>query len=371
MSARLFPRALSLSPFILSDPDSRKIIMIMLLCFNRTYHFLAAGKVGTGFTLGLGRITVWIVPLLMSLPAFADSYSDKPDVQQFIGEMVTSHGFVESDLREVFRHAQYKQSIIDAITRPAEKTMIWKDYRKIFLTEKRISEGKKFIREHEKILADAEKEYGIPVSVIAAVLGVETFYGQRMGNYRVIDALSTLAFDYPPRANFFRKQLEEFLILAREERQDELSLLGSYAGAMGYGQFIPSSYRSFAVDFDKDGMRDIWQNPADAIGSVANYLKAHKWQRGQPVTQRLTRISHDQSKLFGDQLEPYVKVQELIEQGIRLAPSIGDDLVTPLLFLGGDGEEYWVGYYNFYVITRYNHSSLYAMAVYQLSRELM
>jgi membrane-bound lytic murein transglycosylase B len=321
---------------------------------------------------GREQLAIWLVLLVMSFPAFAADFTDKAEVQGFIEEMVADHGFVKSELQHVLANAQYKQSIIDAITRPAEKTLTWKEYRKIFLTDKRIREGKKFIREHEQILAQAEKEYGVPVPVIAAVLGVETFYGQRMGNYRVIDALATLAFDYPPRASFFRKQLVEFLILAREEKQDESSLLGSYAGAMGYGQFIPSSYRSFAVDFDGDGIRDIWENPADAIGSVANYFSAHHWQTGKPVTDRLTAVSEAQGALFGKKLEPYIKAADLNSQGIEVAAGIdAEELVTPLLFLGSDGEEYWLGYYNFYVITRYNHSPLYAMAVYQLSRELM
>ncbi len=343
-----------------------------MFSFNRMHQLPAVDRaIPSGASVRV-RSVILLLLLMTSYPVFADSFVDKPDVKQFIEEMVENHGFSASDLEQVFANAEYKQSIIDAITRPAEKTMIWKDYRKIFLTEKRISAGKQFIRDHEKVLLEAEREFGVPVSVIAAVLGVETFYGQRMGSYRVIDALSTLAFEYPPRATFFRKQLEEFLILARDERQNELKLLGSYAGAMGYGQFIPSSFRSFAIDFDKDGIRDIWQNPADAIGSVANYFSAHHWQSGQPVTDRLTTVTGSQGQLFGDQLEPHVKAAELIDQGIKVAPSIAaDDLVTPLLFLGGDGEEYWLGYYNFYVITRYNHSQLYAMAVYQLSRELM
>jgi len=302
----------------------------------------------------------------------AEDFSGRPEVDQFIEEMVREHGFDESALKFVFESARYRQSIIDAMTRPAEKTLTWKGYRKIFLTSKRISEGKKFIQQYRNVLSEAEKVYGVPVSVIAAVIGVETYYGQRMGSYRVIDALSTLSFNYPPRAAFFRGQLKEFLILAREENQNELQLLGSYAGAMGYGQFIPSSYRSFAIDFDADGIRDIWMNPADAIGSVANYLSEHHWLPGQPVADQLKNVSTQAMSLFGGKLKPHVSVEDLEKNGIRADARISaDSEVSPLLFQGGEGAEYWLGYYNFYVITRYNHSKLYAMAVYQLSLELM
>jgi membrane-bound lytic murein transglycosylase B len=302
----------------------------------------------------------------------AADFSGRPEVDQFIGEMVREHGFDESALEFVFENARYKQSIVDAMTRPAEKTLTWKEYRKIFLTSKRVSEGKKFIQQYRDILSEAEQVYGVPVSVIAAVIGVETYYGQRMGNYRVIDALSTLSFDYPPRSAFFRGQLKEFLILSREENQNELQLLGSYAGAMGYGQFIPSSYRSFAIDFDADGIRDIWANPADAIGSVANYLSEHNWLPDQPVADQLENVSTQAKSLFGGKLKPHVSVEDLNQNGIRVDAKISaGSQVSPLLFQGSEGAEYWLGYDNFYVITRYNHSKLYAMAVYQLSLELM
>lgn len=186
----------------------------------------------------------------------------------------------------VFAEVQRKQSILDAISRPAERVKPWKDYRPMFITDARIARGVDFWRQHEAVLARAEQEYGVPAQYIVAIIGVETFFGRNTGNYRVIDALSTLGFDYPPRAEFFRKELREFLLLAREEQLDPLTLKGSYAGAMGLPQFMPSSFRNFAVDFDGDGHINIWNNPDDAIGSVASYFKRHGWVPGEGVVSR-------------------------------------------------------------------------------------
>jgi membrane-bound lytic murein transglycosylase B len=310
--------------------------------------------------------------LLPGVSIFAQSYLERDEVQDFIQEMVVKREFDEAHLKSVIDGAVFKQSIIDAISKPAEKVLTWKQYRKIFLTERRIKSGRKFIQKHQDTLLRAENSYGVPAHIVAAIIGVETFYGQRMGNYRVLDSLATLAFDYPPRASFFRRQLEEFLLLSREEQQDEFDLMGSYAGAMGFGQFIPSSYRVYAVDFDADGVRDIWTNPVDAIGSVANYLSEHGWQKGQPITKMVSPENQEGKDLFGHKLKPYISVGQLTENGaLRNIQLDADNKVSPLLFNGGKGEEYWLGLYNFYVITRYNHSKLYAMAVYQLSRELM
>lgn len=318
---------------------------------------------------------VAIVILLGSLlceTIFAQSYLKRQEVQEFIQEMVAKRDFNEAHLKAIIDGAVYKQSIIDAISKPAEKVLSWKEYRKIFLTEQRIRHGRTFIQLHQDTFQRAEKLYGVPAPIVAAIIGVETFYGMRMGNYRVLDSLVTLAFDYPPRASFFRQQLEEFLLLAREEQQNEFGLLGSYAGAMGFGQFIPSSYRVYAVDFDADGVRDIWTNPVDAIGSVANYLSEHGWRPGQAVTMMVSPKSQKSKNLFGSKLKPYINMSQLIENGNLLDIQIdAENEVSPLLFNGQQGAEYWLGWYNFYVITRYNHSKLYAMAVYQLSRELM
>lgn len=303
--------------------------------------------------------------------AYAVDYSEKKELQQFVRELVVEHGFDESSLYGIFDQAVYKQTVIDAISKPAEKALQWKEYRNIFLTSRRIENGVRFWQSNLEVLARAEEIYGVPASVIVAVIGVETLYGQRMGNYRVLDSLTTLAFDYPPRGAFFRRQLKEFLLLVREGNHDITKLLGSYAGAMGYGQFIPSSYRQFAIDFDDDGIRDIWLNPVDAIGSVANYLQQHGWRKGEPISSR-ARVSGDQfDHLFNRDLKPNMTVKELIMKGVVPVDRFDERLkATPIKLTGKHGSEYWLGLYNFYVITRYNHSKLYAMAVYQLSREL-
>jgi membrane-bound lytic murein transglycosylase B len=310
--------------------------------------------------------------LLLSETVFAQNYLERDEVQEFIREMVARHDFDAAHLKSIMAGAVYKQSIVDAISKPAEKVLTWKEYRKIFLNDQRIDRGRKFIQLHQDTLQRAEQLYGVPAHIVAGIIGVETLYGQRMGTYRVLDSLATLAFDYPPRASFFRRQLEEFLLLSREEQQDEFELQGSYAGAMGYGQFIPSSYRVYAVDFDADGVRDIWHNPVDAIGSVANYLSEHGWRKSQEITTMVSPESQEDKDLFANKLKPYISVSQLIEDGILTDKHLNvEGQVSPLLFNGENGAEYWLAFYNFYVITRYNHSKLYAMAVYQLSRELL
>lgn len=300
----------------------------------------------------------------------AGDYASRPEVRAFVQEMVKDEGFDKDSLLAVFADANYEQSIIDAISRPAEKVLTWKEYQDIFLTAKRVDEGKAFLRDNAQVLSRAQEKYGVPPEVVGAIIGVETMYGRFRGKYRVIDALSTLAFDYPPRASFFRGELKQFLLLAREEKASPETPLGSYAGAMGYGQFIPSSYRHYAVDFDGDGFRDIWNNPVDAIGSVANYLAVHGWERGGPVTTQAS--SHNAPEgVFGDELEPSTTVGALVDAGFDAPGDLPADLgVAPILLHGKAGPEYWLGFHNFYVISRYNHSKLYAMAVYQLSRRL-
>ncbi len=203
---------------------------------------------------------------------FAYADNDLPGLSEFIDEMVTKHQFERNNLESLFEKVEVKQSILKAISRPAERSKPWYDYRKIFISNKRIKGGVTFWQQHSDDLAKAEQQYGVSAEIIVAILGVETRYGGNVGGYRVIDALSTLAFRYPPRSPFFRSELENFLILTREENMSQLDPVGSYAGAMGLGQFMPSSYRAYAVDFDDDQYRDIWTNPTDAIGSIANYL---------------------------------------------------------------------------------------------------
>jgi membrane-bound lytic murein transglycosylase B len=302
----------------------------------------------------------------------AGDYEGSPQVAEFVGEMTRDYGFAGEQLMDVFRHAERKQAILDAISKPAERVKPWKEYRPIFITDARIARGVDFWRQHEAALTRAEQEYGVPAQIIVSIIGVETFYGRNSGNYRVIDALSTLAFDYPPRAEFFRKELREYLLLTREEQVDPMTLKGSYAGAMGLPQFMPSSFRAYAVDFDGDGHINIWTDPDDAIGSVASYFKRHGWVTGEQVVSRaMVRGEHVDDGLSPG-IDPVKTVGELRALGWSSHDALRDDLpVTAFRFDGELGPEYWMGLGNFYTITRYNRSAMYAMAVYQLSEALV
>nr|WP_269783392.1 lytic murein transglycosylase B [Marinibactrum halimedae] len=303
--------------------------------------------------------------------AFAGDYDNNEQVEAFIKEMVTEHQFEQDQLGQWFSQVKRKQSILDAMSRPAEKVKPWSEYQDIFLTQSRIDKGVEFWKKHESVLARAEKTYGVPAEIIVAIIGVETRYGGNKGRYRVMDALSTLAFDYPPRAPFFRKELKEFLLLSREQTRQPLDLLGSYAGAMGYGQFMPSSYRAYAADFDGDNAIDIWDNPVDAIGSVANYFTRHGWKTGELVTERVkVNKSHDTS-LLDDGLKPERTIGEITQAGYAPLATLEGELPARVFKLDGKkGAEFWVGLHNFYVITRYNRSTMYAMAVHQLSQSI-
>ena len=298
-------------------------------------------------------------------------YSQHKDVQIFMRELNERDAFTPEVLRTWFAAANKQQSIIDAISRPAEKTLSWEKYRERFITPNRVEKGIEFWREHQADLQRAEQTLGIPTEIIVAIIGVETNYGRQQGSYRVIDALSTLAFDYPPRSRFFRKELREFLLLSREQQLDPLKPMGSYAGAMGYGQFIPSSYRAYAIDFDGDGAVDIWENMTDAIGSVANYFKVHGWRKGEPVAVR-GRVSSDYNQaIVNTSLKPQDSIDKLHHQGfIPTTMLAGGQLATAMRLQGAQGPEFWLGLHNFYVITRYNQSKLYAMAVWQLSQAI-
>lgn len=316
----------------------------------------------------------WLVGLLAlfsGLAAAAENYADHAGARALVDELVAERGLEREGLMALLAEAQRQESILEAISRPAEKVKPWHEYRQIFLTERREREGREFMQRHSETLARAERETGVPAEIIAAIIGVETFYGRITGSYRVIDALATLAFDYPRRSAFFSKELKHFLILASEQEIDPLSLKGSYAGAMGYGQFMPSSYRSYAVDFDGDGRTDIWNNPVDAIGSVANYFKAHGWRPGQTVVVAAEAAEDAPEDWFNAGLVPERIVAEFSRVGIRPRASLDPDAkATAMKFELEDGHEYWLGLHNFYVITRYNHSAMYAMSVYQLAQRL-
>ncbi len=317
--------------------------------------------------------TIAVVSLLLAActgMARVPDLSQQGDVRAFIADMARRHGFDKAQLAAWFKAAQVRPAIIDAISRPAESKP-WYEYRPIFLQSSRIEGGVAFWEQHAQALERAERVYGVPPQIVTAILGVETRYGSRQGSYRVLDALVTLAFDYPPRAAFFKSELEQYLLLTREEDIDPLSLTGSYAGAMGQSQFISSSYRHYAVDFDGDGKRDLWNNSTDAIGSVANYFKEHGWERGGGVAVPVTSGGDHGRELVAKGLKPSITVQELRQYGIKTAASLpAGDKVALIELEQKSGPEYWAGLQNFYVITRYNHSPLYAMAVYQLSEEI-
>ncbi len=309
--------------------------------------------------------------LLGSAAQARDFVSRFPDSQDFIYEMSKKHKFQAKALKKLFSKIEHQPGIIEAISRPAESKP-WYQYRPIFVTADRIREGVKFWDSHEKLLRRAEKKYGVPPQIIVAIIGVETRFGRHSGNYRVIDALSTLAFDYPPRATFFRKELENFLLMSREEKRDPLQFTGSYAGAMGMPQFMPSSFLSYAVDFDKDGTRDLWDNTDDVIGSVANYFKRHHWRKGEPVASRAELSGKAPQVLLDKGYEPSISFGKLKAMGVKSLTRYKDDNEVALIKLesGPGQEQYWVTRHNFYVITRYNHSPLYAMAVYQLGEAI-
>ena len=300
------------------------------------------------------------------LSSCAGISKDQEKFDGFIGQMVSEHQFNAAELVDLFDKVELNETIIQRISKPSE-AMPWYKYRKIFLKQPRIKAGVEFWQDHDETLAKVEQEMGIPAAIIVAIIGVETQYGQHTGKFRVIDALSTLAFAYPPRSQFFSKELREFLLLCRDGQIDPLTPTGSYAGAMGMPQFMPSSYTSYAIDFDRDNQRDIWHNPDDVIASVGQYFAKHGWKKGQPVAFHLC-----------DKIHKTVKTEPSLKEDLSLIkcnsenPNISKPLLSTkkakiIAFEQENGEEIWAALENFYVITRYNHSPLYAMAVYQLS----
>jgi len=295
---------------------------------------------------------------------------DPAVMNHFIKKMASSHQFDQESLRQLLQSAEIKDGILKAISSPAE-ALPWYKYRNIFLSDARASEGAKFWQENARTLAAVEQQYGVPPAIIVAILGVETRYGKHTGHHRVIDALATLGFAYPKRSSFFLGELENFLLLCREEQLDPLQPTGSYAGAMGMPQFMPSSFRSYAVDFDGDKRRDIWDNPADVIASIGNYFHRHQWRRDQPIAYPASITGDAYKTALTKGLKPDLTIRELKSLNVVSAVTLDDDLPARLLqYSNEDGDEYWLGLHNFYVITRYNHSALYAMAVYQLSQEI-
>lgn len=316
------------------------------------------------------RIIQALIALLVLLtvqPALAEE--PHPGAEEFVTRMAAEHDLDPDHIRAVLADASYQQSIIDAITRPAEARP-WHQYRPIFLTETRIAGGAEFWRANQALLEDISERFGVPVEIIVAIVGVETNYGMNTGSFRVIDALATLGFYFPRRADFFSSELGHFLRLAEEENLPLYEVRGSYAGAMGIGQFIPSSYRAYAVDFDDSGRRDLWRSLPDALGSVANYLARHRWREGEPIVLPVSDMPETIEAEFGMNLDHSLADLEALGIGFERNGLDADMPATLVTLETADGHEYWIGLNNFYVITRYNRSPLYAMAVTQLAEAI-
>lgn len=312
-------------------------------------------------------IRATLFTLLISFNVFANQAH-----QDFAKMMEEKHGIKQAMVLDVLAKAHKNEEILKKIATPWEAKP-WHQYYPIFLTDKRLKKGLEFWQKHAETLAKVEAETGVPAQIIVAIIGVETFYGTYLGKYSVLDALYTLGFYYPPRSTFFRSELEQYFLLVQEEGFEHSQLKGSYAGAMGWGQFISSSYRHYAVDYDNDGVRDLLTNPVDAIGSVANYFKRHGWQTNQAVAYPAKVTEQKYKTVLSKSLKYSTNWADLTDAGISVQPDLQFDPDTSaklFQFKQQNSHEYWVGFKNFYVITRYNHSPLYAMAVYQFSQQL-
>ena len=299
-------------------------------------------------------------------------YANYPDAERFIEKMVSQHGFSRDYLYGLFSQAKRKQWTIEFMNR--EKPVVtpkpggWTRYRAKFLDDRHISAGASFWARHGDALQRASQEYGVSPEHILGIMGVETIYGANLGSHRVIDALTTLAFDYPRRAEYFESELESLLIMARQEHQDPSRPVGSFAGAMGLGQFMPSSFLKYAVDFNGDGRKDLW-NPEDAIGSIANYFAGHGWRPGEPVVSPAS-VAGNQVEGLKTGFDTHYSLNTLADYGVQASHAFPADDVSLLKLSTTQGDDYYIGYPNFYVITRYNHSTYYAMAVHQLGQAI-
>jgi membrane-bound lytic murein transglycosylase B len=322
----------------------------------------------------LGALVVAVAILLGTPAAVQASYAEREDARAFAAEIAGRHAFDAAEVERALAGARHDPEVIRLITPPARKGVrSWRSYRARFLDRTRIDGGMRFWREHADTLARAERDTGVPAEVIVAIIGVETIYGRNTGNFETLSTLATLAFDYPPRAELFRGELEALFLLAREQGRDPASYYGSFAGALGYPQFLPSSMRAYALDFDNSGAIDFESDPIDAIGSVANYLRAHGWQAGAPVAER-ARLSPatDAASLVAAGIEPTLAPAMLADNGVTTVDGRAAAAAATLVGREAPGAdtEYWLGYRNFYVITRYNRSSFYAMSVFELAEAL-
>ena len=295
-------------------------------------------------------------------------YKNRTEVNEFVERMVGQSDYSEKELVELFSDVTKQSHLFELLDKPAEKELKWHQYRNIFIKDKRIKQGVEFWRKHAALLSEVTLKTGVPGEIIIAIIGVETFYGIYRGKDPVFDSLVTLAFDYPKRSKFFSRELEQFLLLAKEQNLDPRSLKGSYAGAMGMPQFIASSYRSYAVDFDGDGQANLFDSIPDIFGSVANYFVKHGWRANEAVAGPLVALKENSIDTLNPGVKTIYKWSELAQSGLHSKTRLDPDTAVALVKLEQRNHpEYWVGFQNFYVITRYNHSELYAMAVYQLS----
>jgi membrane-bound lytic murein transglycosylase B len=314
-------------------------------------------------------LSLFVAPVASALEITSGDYQGREDVIAFVQRIAAETSYTEQELVDLFARVDKQEHLFAKLDRPAEKELQWYQYKGIFIKDRRIDLGVKFWRENRELLAEVSEKTGVPAEIIVAIIGVETFYGIYRGKDPVFDSLVTLAFDYPRRAKFFTVELEQFLLLAKEQGFDARALRGSYAGAMGMPQFISSSYRNYAVDFDQDGQTNLFDSIPDIAGSIANYFVKHGWQRDGRVARPLEVTDGN----LADSLEPSVKPNytwaELKQSGLVSQFTISEETPVALVRLEQiDHAEYWVGFQNFYVITRYNHSELYAMAVYQLAK---
>ena len=314
---------------------------------------------------------LFLLVLLTSILETAHAFdTSRQEIKQFINNMVTQHGFEKNKIESIISSAISQESILQAISRPAEKTLTWQKYRNIFLKPERIKKGVKFWKQHHDTLLKISDKTGVNAEIIIGIIGVETYFGRITGNYSVLNALCTLAFDYPRRSPFFTKELEHFLLLSREEGMNPQQATGSYAGAMGKPQFMPSSFRAYAVDANGDGKIDIWNDWQDVIGSIANYLVQRDWQRGNEIITKAEFKDSSKKITPENSLKAIDNVSSLKEKGIIFDTHMSKDHPSQLLFFDGEVDEYWVGFHNFFVITTYNRSIMYALAVYQLGQEI-
>lgn len=295
-------------------------------------------------------------------------YRNRADVNEFIERMARQSDYSEEELIELFSGVKKQSHLFELLNKPAEKELQWHQYRHIFIKDRRIQQGVEFWREHLDLLTEISLKTGVPAEIIIAIIGVETFYGTYRGKDPVFDSLVTLAFDYPRRSAFFSRELEQLLLLTREQNLDPTTLMGSYAGAMGMPQFIASSYRSYAVDFDGDGQANLFDSIPDIFASVANYFVKHGWRTNEPIAGPLTALENNSIDQLNPGVKPNYKWSDLSRNGLYSKTELDPNTAVALVKLEQkDAAEYWVGLQNFYVITRYNHSEMYAMAVYQLS----